>query len=94
MYENFYFNEILFAVLWGIAAFVCKEFIISKDGQLRKIMIAYFAWEAFTYIAYGVDAAAAHYHWPRLSYDLFRVCILAPKAVIKIWLLSWFISNK
>lgn len=88
---NFILTEVLYAIVYFIAILVLKEFIHARDGMLRKIMIAYFAVEAFTYIL------AALYFWnawasPKhlfIDPNVFRLVIILPKVAIKLWLLWW-----
>lgn len=86
MTNNLFLSEIMFVTIACIAALVMRQFIISRDGTLRKIMITYFAVEIWIYGSSGL------YFWLiantnfSLSIDVFRLICLAPKALVKVWL--------
>lgn len=94
MFENFLFNEVLMAIVYLIAIFVVLEFARTKDGVLRKIMIAYFSVEAFMYMASAVYFAGIRYHFLYISPDLFRATVLIPKVVVKLWLLWYLVKGR
>lgn len=94
MNTEFWISEALFFIVYTVATFVLIEFIRSRDGMLRKIMIAYFVIEIFTY------AGSALYFWAfetkliALPISHFRIIILIPKMIIKLILLKWLIKNR
>lgn len=94
MYESLVISEILFAVIYGIAALVLREFIRSKDGQLRKIMIWYFSVEIFVYLGSAVYFGLVAAQVPIMGIDTFRVIIVLPKVAVKIWLLVWLKGHR
>lgn len=86
--------EVLLAVVYLVGAFVLYEFIRTKNGALRKIMIAYFADEVFTYVCaalfyllQSMDKSPIHIH-------VYLVIILVPKAIIKVILYTWLRNRK
>src|SRR5579859_2434040 len=83
-------TEVLFAIIYVIAIFVLWEFIRARDGLLRKIMIAYFSVEVFTYLG---SAVYFYYSWllgrNAFNVDIFRFTIIIPKVAVKLWLLWW-----
>lgn len=89
---NLLFTEILFSIVWIIGLLVLREFIISKDGILRKIMIAYFAVEVFTYLGAGLYFMAINFHWSQMPMDTFRLIVVCPKVAVKLWLL-WYMKR-
>lgn len=85
--------EILFAIAYMTAAFVLREFIISKNGTLRKIMICYFSVEVFIF---GGGAFYVMY-WHKIiptPVTWFLIFLTVPKDVVKLWLLSWLIKGR
>ena len=89
---NFIATEILFGIVWIIGALVLREFIISKDGMLRKIMIAYFAVEVFTYLGAAIYFLAIEEKWSDMSINTFRIVVITPKVFVKLWLL-WYLKS-
>jgi hypothetical protein len=87
-------NEFLKAIAWIIAIFVMVEFIKTKDGELRKIMIAYFAIEVFIYLSSSIYSYLEWKHIEIISRMAFSDMTVSIKDVVKIWLLSWFISQR
>ena len=87
-------NEFLKAIAWVIAIFVMVEFIKSKDGELRKIMIAYFAIEVFIYLSSSIYSYLEWKHIEIISRMVFSDITVSIKDVVKIWLLSWFIRQR
>lgn len=80
--------EFLLTYIWIMALFVVHEFIVSKDGMLRKIMIAYFLIEAILYAGGG---GLMYKYWDIIPADV-RVAIyvaIVLKAGIKVWLLKY-----
>jgi hypothetical protein len=92
--NSFILSEILFAVVWIIALFVMREFIIAKDGMLRKLMIAYFFVEFLTYFGTSIYFLGVREGWNKLPMEQWRVIVILPKVAIKLWLLSWLITNR
>lgn len=88
--NNFFFTELLYGVVWLVAIFVLREFIISKDGLLRKIMIAYFCVEIFTYGGAAIFFLLQHNHIEIISIEAFRIMVILPKVAVKLWLLYYF----
>lgn len=94
MNTEFWISEILFFIVYTIAIFVLREFIRTKDGMLRKIMIGYFAIEVFVYMTSAWDFLAIKEGWPSLSISVLRLVVLGPKVAIKGVLLWWLIKNR
>lgn len=89
MNQGLLISEIIFAVIYIIAGFVVYELVKSKDGQLRKIMIAYFCSIIFVY-----GGSALYFLIPNnISLNTFRIVICTPKALIMLWLYS-YLRNK
>src|SRR5579872_6461652 len=86
---NLVLTEVLFAIVYVVAIFVLWEFIRARDGMLRKIMIAYFSVEIFMYLGSAIYFYTAWYKHPIMNPDAFRVIVILPKVVIKLWLLWW-----
>lgn len=92
--SNFILSEGLFAVVWLISLFIIREFWIAKDGMLRKLMIAYFAVEFYTYFGASVYYLCVHRGWWVPNNDLYRVIIILPKVVIKLLVLRWLLTGR
>src|SRR6186713_401818 len=90
--SNFIITEILFAIVWIIGAFVLREFVISRNGMLRKIMITYFSVEVFTYLGAGIYFLATEEKWTDMSINAFRIIVIVPKVCVKLWLL-WYLKR-
>jgi hypothetical protein len=93
MTNNLFFSEILFTIITMVALMVVWQLYISKDGTLRKIMIAYFVVEAFIYSASAIYFLQAERGDAPFDVDIFRLIVLTPKAAIKIWLFAWLVKN-
>ena len=91
---NFIVIELLLSLVGGIGVLVLREFIISKDGMLRKIMIAYFSVEVYTYLGMAVYLFLTRYKKIELDIDVVRYILIVPKVLIKLWLLSWLIQGR
>jgi uncharacterized membrane protein YeaQ/YmgE (transglycosylase-associated protein family) len=75
-------SEIIFAVIYLIAGLIVYELVKSKDGELRKIMIAYFC---AIIIIYG--GAAIYSLYPeKMDINTFRIIVCTPKAITMLWL--------
>lgn len=90
MTQTFIISELIFLLIGGIGFFVVKELIRSKDGELRKIMIAYYSSIVFMY-----GFAAVYFIWPSMM-DLvtFRIIVCLPKAASMLWLYSYLRRNQ
>jgi uncharacterized membrane protein YeaQ/YmgE (transglycosylase-associated protein family) len=89
MNQGLLISEIIFAVIYTIAGFIVYELIKSKDGELRKIMIAYF----FSIILVYAGSAVYFLIPNPISLNTFRIVVCAPKAIIMLWLYS-YLRNK
>src|SRR5260221_8311956 len=87
-------SEILFSITYIIAFFVFLEFFKSRDGILRKIMIAYFLVEVFVYLSSAVYFLLFYLKLTSLNIDTFAIVVTVPKVWVKIWLLSWLKKGK
>lgn len=87
-------NEIMKAIAWGIGIFVVIEFVRTKDGVLRKIMIAYFSIEVFIYMSGGIDTYLQWKHRDFISELAFSDIMLIPKDLVKIWLLWYLVRGR
>lgn len=90
MTQGLLISEIIFITIAAIGGFVVHELIKSKDGELRKIMIAYYSSIVFMY-----GFAAIYFLWPSMM-DLmtFRIIVSVPKALTMLWLYSFLRRNK
>ncbi len=72
---------VLFMIIEGVAILVLREFIISRDGKLRLLMIGYFAVEIWA-------QAMFYYFFGRVYPQAIEYYVMAslPKAVIKVML--------
>lgn len=93
MINNFILTEILYGIVWGVAILVLREFILSRDGMLRKIMIAYFSVEIFTYVSAAIYFCGIQYHWVVIPLGTFRLLLIIPKVGVKLWFL-WYLKVK
>lgn len=90
MNETFLIAQLMMLIIIGVAIRLLVEFVRSKNGTLRKIMIAYFSVEIFMYTGWVIFLCLAGRH-----NDLIYTIILSlPKAVIKIRLLKWIQTGK
>lgn len=89
MSNNLFLSELMFITIAMIASLVFRRLYISRNGMLRKIMIAYFLVEVFIYTSSAVYFWMLEKSKPIVTVDVFRLVILTPKALIMIWLLSW-----
>lgn len=88
MSNNLFLSALMFIIITFISALVAWRLYQSKNGTLRKIMIAYFLVEVFIYSCSALFFWKEEYGAP-LNVGLFRAVVLTPKAIVMIWLLSW-----
>lgn len=94
MVGNLVLSELLFAVIYVVAFLVLREFIKARDGMLRRIMIAYFCVEIFVYLGSAIYFFMVAYNMTTLSINAFRILIIFPKVVVKLWLLWWLKTGR
>lgn len=82
-------SEYLFAIIYVIAALVFWEFIKSKDGILRKIMIGYFIVEVYAYLGSAIYFLLVDAKVHIFGIDIFRIIIITPKAIMMLCLWWW-----
>lgn len=85
--------QVTIVIIFLIAGMVLSEFIKTKDGELRKIMISYFACELWKYIIAIVILVIYNTQIPPLVLAGIFIMIL-PKAIIKIWLFIFLTGKK
>lgn len=82
-------SEVMTVIIVLIGFIIARDFYISRNGILRKILIWYFIVEVFVYslaFIYWLDVLA-------ISVGLFRLIVLVPKFIIKLRLL-WYLKTK
>lgn len=85
MTQGFFISELIFLIITLVASFIVYELVKSKDGQLRKILIAYFC---SIIVVYG--GSALYFLIPNhISLNIFRIIVCGPKAIIMLWLYSY-----
>lgn len=94
MTQNLAWSEILFFIIITIAGLVAWQFIKSRNGMLRKIMIAYFCTEIFVYGASAVYFWMYANHYTKMNIDVFRVIVITPKTIMMLWLYLWLRKKK
>lgn len=87
-------NEFLKSIAWGIGIFVVIEFVKTRDGMLRKIMITYFSVEVFIYFMSGLNSFLEWKNAEMIDRVTLSNILLIPKCVVKVWLLVWLIKNR
>jgi hypothetical protein len=93
MTGNLFVSEVLFTIIIAIGFLVFWQLKISRNGTLRKIMMAYFLIEIYVY------SLSAIYWWAidrgvvPVPITVFRLVVLIPKAAVKIVLLVWLIKQ-
>jgi hypothetical protein len=93
MDSNLFISELLFTIIVGVAILVFWQLLISKNGMLRKIMLAYFLVEIYMF-----TFSAIWWYWEDkgvhiLPLGTFRMLVLIPKVIVKIWLLWWLVKQ-
>lgn len=71
-------SVILFIIIETVAILLVREFVMSKNGMLRKLMIWYFAIEIWVYIVFF------YYFGNAIEVIGFFLLASLPKAIIKI----------
>lgn len=87
---NLILTETMFLIVAAIGLFVVREFVIIKNGVLRKIMIAYFCVEVFTYTI----SAVFFMGWLPITIETLRIIVIVPKVIIKIRLLIYLVGTR
>ena len=82
-------TQLLLSIIMFVAAIVAYEFYISRNGVLRKIMIANFTIEIFIYIS-----TMTYVLLYEPVYSMWWNGILLPKAFIKLRLLYYLRTKK
>lgn len=80
----------MFLIVAAIGLFVVREFIMVKNGVLRKIMIAYFCVEVFTYSMSGIFFMG----WLPITIETLRIIVIVPKVIVKIRLLIYLVGTR
>lgn len=83
-------SEVMTVIIVLIGFIIARDFYISRNGILRKILIWYFIVEVFIY-------ALAFLYWANdlaLSVGVFRLIVLTPKFIIKVRLLYYLKFKK
>lgn len=86
---SYILTQSLRAIIFLVAIVILVELIESKDGQLRKILIAYFGVEIFIYAGAFLYLIA----YPEKSNPISIIWML-PKVAVKIWFYIWLVKNK
>lgn len=94
MSTDLFISELLFSIIILIGVCILWEFIISKNGILRKLMIWYFAVEIYVYLFAAIFFYCEEINHPLMSTGLFRIVVLIPKALIKLRLLYYLKTKK
>lgn len=88
MGANLFVSELLFSIIICVAILVLWQFVRSRNGMLRKIMIAYFIVEIYIF-----TFSAIYWYDPFIPVNTFRMLILIPKVIVKLWLLWWIVKQ-
>lgn len=94
MTTEFWISEALLSFITVVGFFVLWQFIIAKDGMLRKLMIGYFSVEVFIYGTSALYFYGTAKHFVFTPIEKIRLILLIPKAFIKILLLIWLLKNR
>lgn len=86
--------ELLLFFVYSVGFLVLWEFFISENGVLRKIMIAYFSAEVIMYVGLAVFFFYQYETYHYIPYLMLWCCFLAPKEVVKFFLLWYLITNR
>jgi len=89
---NFILTEALFCAVGLLGLKVMSEFIQTRNGILRKILICYFAVESFTYLSAALFFLVTNYKWSDMTIETYRLIVITPKAIVKIWLI-WYLKT-
>lgn len=92
--QNFIIVEVLCIVTFINALFVLTDFVKARDGELRKIMIAYFAIESWVMGSAFVYIWMTFYGYYPVRIGIYLMSIIIPKFVVKTWLRRWQIKQK
>lgn len=90
---NLFFSEILFTIIVAVATLVFWQLKMSKNGMLRKILMAYFLVEIYMFSLMAVFWWYADRGNPIMSIQAFRLWVLIPKTAIKVVLLGWLMRQ-
>lgn len=95
MTQSLFISELLFAIISTIALLVVWQLVRTHDKSvLRKIMITYFLIEVFIWGSSGWYFWAIENGRTVMSIDQFRMIIIVPKAIVKLWLFIWLAKQK
>lgn len=87
--------ELFILFILAMAIYIAREFYISKNGLLRKLMIAYFIVEVWFYTIIAFYWAYVYLTDLSLKSDVLMLyAVLIPKLIIKLKLYSYFRTSK
>ncbi len=85
--------QTLIAIIFLIAGTILYEFIKTKNGQLRKIMIGYFSCELWKNLI-GLILISKYGNEMDDMASLGIFLMVFPKAIVKIFLYRYLVKNK
>jgi hypothetical protein len=91
---NLFVSEILMLTVTIIAFLVFWQLYRSRNGSLRKIMMAYFLAEVNVYGLSCIYWYMAAKGYDVLSTEVFRLIVLVPKAIVMLILLNYLRKQK
>lgn len=94
MDANLFISEILFAIISTISLSVAWQFYRTRNGQLRKIMIALFTVDGLVYIVSGFYFWLMYMKYTEIGIGTFRMIVLVPKALCMLVLLNYLNKQK
>ena len=91
---NFIILEVLLVVTLINTIIIVDDFIRIKDGQLRKIMIAYFLVECWIWGSAIVYIWMDFYGYRLVRIGVYLMLLVVPKFLVKTWLRRWQINER
>jgi len=91
---NLFISEVLMSTVAAISLGVFWQLFRSKNGMLRKILIAFFLIEFYVYTFSCIYWYLLGTDQKVFSIETFRMLVLIPKALVELVLLVYLFKRK
>lgn len=94
MGSNLFVSEILMTTIAFISLAIFWQLVRSKNGMLRKILIAFFLIEFYVYAFSGIYWYLLSIEQMDMSVEVFRMLVIIPKAFVELVFLFYLAKQK
>lgn len=93
MKAGLFIMEILFTVIAMVSMLLVYQFTVSKNGELRKLMIAFFACQSFTVVWSGCYFFLSSKRIDIMTFYDAGILALLPLAISMLFILRYLIKQ-